>query len=171
MSMEAWVPLSKAEEDAAWEHFFADLHFPMGQHAGKEPAPSVTYSIAHAFNAGMDARVSLEDELDDKILITLKHCVPLDGRVYALDWQHMCYWFYPHRMAESGSWDAWKVPVLPDGDFYVFLAEDWSFCIFGDCINLTICIYGRCLLDTLAANLPALFTRVIRIDGQLVVHE
>jgi len=60
--------------------------------------------------------------------------------LYALDWQHPCYWLYPHASFDADDEDAWLVPVLPNGDYYIFLAEDFSFGSFGHPWEMTITI-------------------------------
>jgi len=164
--MNAWVPLSRDEQDAVWDRFFKEFQFPMGVESGREPTPSLTYSIAQAFDGDMDSRVALENDLNIKTLAALRRCGGPEQRLYALDWQHQCYWFYPYRPFEVGDWLAWQVPVLPDGEFYIFLPEDFNFCIYGDCIALTICIFGQKLLNAFAHNQPLLFTKAIRRDGE-----
>jgi len=162
-----WMPLTQREEDGVWERLFAELHFPMGSRAGKEQTPSLTYAIGYVFEEDITVRDALEDDLDQKTLAALRRCISQDQRLYALDWQHQSYWFYPHRFSDASSWAAWKVPVLPDGDFYVFLAEDFSFCLFGDCINFTICVFGQALLDAFAHDRPILLEHVVRVNGEL----
>ncbi len=167
----AWIPLTQDEEDVVWKRFFAELHFPMGSHPGKEPSPSITYAIGYAFEGDMTTRDVLEDDLNQKTLAALRRCVRQGMRVYALDWQHQSYWFYPHLLLEASNWGAWKVPVLPDGDFYIFLAEDFSFCLFGDCINLTLCVFGQALLDAFTqeclSRRPILLEHIVRVNGEL----
>jgi hypothetical protein len=47
--------------------------------------------------------------------------------IYALDWQHMCYYFNPrmlrvNNMLDDGSSDT-KISFIPDGDYYIFLTN------------------------------------------------
>jgi len=47
-----------------------------------------------------------------------------------LDWQHPPYWFWLHAWDDAVDlldWDQWKAPVLPAGDYGIFLAEDDEF--------------------------------------------
>ncbi len=163
--MYAWQELSPAEENGVWDRFQASFGFAPrvgGQATIREPTPSLTWSIAHVFG---DQRDWLEDDLHIRVLDAFRRCLPRDGKLYALDWQHPCYWLWPHRVVDASRWDAWKVPVLPDGDYYVFLAEDFCFGLFGHPWEQTLCAFGRPLLDALSVNRPTLLTTPLRRNG------
>jgi len=63
-------------------------------------------------------------------------------RLHFLDWQHACYWFEPHA-AEADS----TVPVLPDGDYYIFLSTDLTFGTFGHPWQQSLTVFGSALLE------------------------
>jgi hypothetical protein len=167
----AWEILTEAEMDTAWDRFYAEFNFRPSVHPQdwpgiKEPTPSTTYSISSFYRAMSNPRV-LENDLNVKTLEALQKCVEPERRLYALDWQHNCYWLYPHRTFDAHRSGAWKVPVLPNGDYYIFLAEDFSFGLFGHPWEQTICVFGQVLLDALAQDMPLLFAKPIRKDGKL----
>src|SRR5690242_16999481 len=119
----AWEELSRAEEDTVWDRFYRRFQWRREYERGKgaairEPIPSVTWSIAHAYSEQRDL---LEINLNVKVHRALRRCTKPDQKVFALDWQHPCYWFWPRRFAEPANLESWKVPVLPDGDYYIFL--------------------------------------------------
>src|SRR5205814_487330 len=70
-------------------------------------------------------------DLNYQMLRALQSCTAPGERVYALDWQHPCFWFDPRGGVASGEPKEWAVPVLPDGDHYVFLAKDLRFGTIG----------------------------------------
>jgi len=162
----AWQPLSRAEEEGAWARFQATFDFPWGIHPGREPTPSITYAIGHAFERDLPSRSALEDDLNRKTRTAFQRCLRPGEKMYALDWQHPCFWFDPHASFDADDRRAWAVPVLPDGDFYVFLPDDCRFCLYGDCINHTLAVYGYALIEAFAPDQPTLFSRVVRIDGE-----
>lgn len=166
----AWEILTEAEVGTAWDRFYAEFNFRPSVHPQdwpgiKEPTPSTTYSISSVYRAMSKYRV-LENDLDVKALGALQKCVAQEKRLYALDWQHPCYWLYPHRFLDAHSPQAWKVPVLPNGDYYIFLAEDFSFGLFGHPWEQTICVFGQVLLNALAQDMPLLFAKPVRRDGK-----
>jgi len=164
----AWENLTDAEMDIAWDRFYPEFNFRPSVHPQdwpgiKEPAPSTTYSISSVY--GKDYYV-LEKDLNAKTLKAFQKCIEQEKRLYALDWQHPCYWLYAHHFVDSQRPKAWMVPVLPNGDYYIFLAEDFSFGLFGHPWEQTICVFGTVLLSALAQDMPLLFTKHIRRDGK-----
>ena len=55
-----------------------------------------------------------------------------------------------------------RVPVLPNGDYYLYLAPDLSFGTFGHPWEQTICVFGAPLLAATESNRPRLLTRAVR---------
>src|SRR5262249_38612630 len=102
---------------------------------------------------------ALEADLTVKVFRALRACTRPGERVFGLDWNHPCYLFDPHHPGAAAGPDPWPVPVLPNGDHYVFLAPDLRFGIDASCVEQTICVFGRPLLDALMADPPLLFDR------------
>ena len=156
--MNAWIELAEDEYDKVWDRFYSEFQFRPSVHADqwpgiREPSPSITYSIAD--------RTTFVDDLDTQALAVFRSVVAPDARMYVLDWQHTCFWFYPHR---SGS-EQFERSVFPDGDYHIFLAEDFSFGFFGHPWEETVCVFGERLLQAMEQHRPHLFTSVLRRDG------
>ena len=170
--MDVWEALTEAEENEVWRRFRDQFAFRPSTSRRewpgiREPRPSVTYSISGVY--GDEGRyVALEADLNAKVLAAFRRCVPPEGRLYALDWQHQGYWFYPHAPNEAANDNAWSVPVLPNGDYYIFLAEDFSFGLFGHPWEQTLCMFGQRLLDAVGAAKPVLFNVVLRQNRQSI---
>lgn len=164
--MQAWRELPETEESQVWDRFDRRFDFdPRRRPAIMEPAPSTTYAIGRIYSPDQSRRHSLEVDLNLKTLDALRQCTGRQERLYALDWQHPCYSLYPHCPFAAEDVDAWKVPVLPDGDYYIFLAEDFRFGLIGHPWEQTICVFGQELLDAFALALPLIFDTVIRKNG------
>jgi hypothetical protein len=168
--LETWeeFPNPSAAYTAGWDFVYERLQFRPSTYSEQwpgilEPSPSVTYDIHHIYGHGDLIAIQLENDLNQNTLAALRSCTQPHQRLYALDWQHPCYWFYPHR--EFDHLDQWRVPVLPNGDYYIFLAEDFSFGIFGHPWEQTMCIFGQSLLNAFSQHTPALFSHRIRVDG------
>ncbi len=77
-----------------------------------------------------------------------------DGFVYALEWQKPGYRFIPSVASPPGRIDSWLVPVIPDGDYYLFVASDLRFGWLSHPWEQSVCVYG----ELVAALSPALAT-------------
>ena len=154
--MSAWAALSAVEEDATWNQFCSRFAFrasvrPEEWPGIREPAPFVTWAIPDPWSE------AATEDLHERALSAFRIAVPPGERMLALDWQHPCWWLSPHA-----SVDHWEVPVLPNGDYFVFLSRDLEWGWFGHPWEQTICVFGAPQLAALAHNLPAIFSRVLR---------
>ena len=174
----AWEELSDSRDDEAraWSFLYDQLHFHPSVYAEhwpgiSEPRPSITYSMGHMYEVGPDRAAELERDLHLNALTAFQACLATEQRMYALDWQHLCYWFYPYRPFNAVNPDAWSVRVWPDGDYFIFLADDFRFGLFGHPWEQTICIFGQPLLDAFRQYHPKLLSDVIRVNGQSIGKE
>jgi hypothetical protein len=151
-----WRAMSRGQEDAAWNEYQERIE-PQGQVA--TPAHSMTWDIAHVYLLGEDHLERLEEDLTLKALKALQGCTPPGEELLALNWNHPCYFLDPHAGLAGACPSSWAVPVLPNGDFYHFLARDYRFGILGNCVAMTMCVFGQELLDAFAADLPLAFNR------------
>ena len=76
--------------------------------------------------------------------------------VYALDWQHECFYFDPRKlnaqdMLDDGS-SATKISFIPDGDYYIFITKDFENVWFGHPWERTITIIGDKLITSIKEN-------------------
>jgi hypothetical protein len=150
------------EYGPVWDRFYERFRFrpgidPATWPAILEPVPSVTWSLDPLLGDHGD-----HGDLDDPVLTALAGCTPPDGSLFALDWQHDSYRVWPHRAGDDG----WPLSVYPNGDYYVFLAEDLSFGTFGHPWELSLCVFGAPLLDRVAEPLDRILPRVLRRDGR-----
>lgn len=131
-----------------------------------EPTPSITFNIRRAWREhqrNSELYADLIDDLNSKTLDAFRRCASSNEKLYVLDWQHQCYWLYPHRAITS---KRWGISVLPDGDYHIFLGKEFRFGILGQPWEKTICVFGRRLLNAFEGHLPLLFDRVVRKNGQ-----
>ena len=164
--MAAWYELKQEEEDKVWDRFYTQFSFrpsvnPAYWPGIKEPQPSITYSISSIYGAGEEHYQRLDKDLRTKTLTALRLCIAPDEFLYVLDWQHACYRFYPHP-SYAGKPIKWLVPVLPNGDYYIFLRQDFTFGLFGHPWEQTICVFGEPFLNVLEKDKPLLFSNIIR---------
>lgn len=173
LNMSAWKELAEQEEDAAWAAFCQRFKFRQGVQPSDwpgilEPVQSVTYDIGHAFAEGPVAYRRITNDLGAKLIDALRRCVSPGATIFALDWQHPCYSFEPHGDFKFEGEGDWPVHPLPNGDYYIFVARDMEFGVFGHPWEGTMCLFGQRLIDAFAANPPELFSRKIRAGGHAV---
>lgn len=141
--MSVWTKLSEDEYATVWDRFYADFKFKPNYHertipAIVEPRPFVTFDLSSKLSE--DTRCDIGKLLLDSFL-----AITAEGdEMYSLDWQHKCYRFEPHNVINLG-----PIGWYPDGDYYIFLAEDFSFGTFGHPWQKSLCVFGMPLLQQL----------------------
>lgn len=128
-----------------------------------EPAPSITFDLtAPADVAG--AWESRFDAVNAEALRCFVDEFAEDPTFVVLDWQHTGYRL--DAAVHAAAPDAeWRIPVYPNGDYYIFLRDDLSEGTFGHPWEQTLCVFGERLLGTLGRTL-ATWLPVKRIDGK-----
>jgi hypothetical protein len=138
--------LSREEYDQVWDRFYDSFKFKPS--INEFPAittdrPQLKFNIANCFSPGYPL-----DKLEE-FAISLFHNISRPGdRLFALDWQHECYDFDPRKEMDRDEFGDWIVPVLPNGDYYIFLAKDFNNVWFGHPWEQTITLIG----DEMVAN-------------------
>jgi len=120
--MEAWRELNDLDYRTIWDRFDHMLQFRPSTSSDdwpgiKEPSPSVTYSVGHLYEN--TERDKLESDLEETALAAFMSLVAPDHWVWALDWQHPCYHFFPHAARP----DAFVIPAFPNGDYSIFYKQ------------------------------------------------
>ena len=166
--MRAWEVLDEATYTRVWDRFEAAFAFrpsvePAEWPGVREPTPSVTYAIGHIYGEPEARATALEADLEAALLAAFRALSPASGSdafVYALDWQHPAYRFHVHSSQAAA--EEWRVPALPNGDYYIFLAPDFRWGVFGHPWEQTMCVFGAELLAALAHRAPRLFGQPVR---------
>lgn len=160
---EVWRILEEDESGKVWDKVYNNFKF----------SPSVKKSITpFKFKTPVDIydiSTSLiwqdNKEINEKIRLALIVCMIDDDYMYALDWQHTSFRYNPRIIDnfkypvfikyeipiknEHVNWDGYNVwfpTFYPNGDYYFFIAKDftWGYLthpwlerayIFGDCLK------------------------------------
>jgi hypothetical protein len=148
----AWSDLSEIEYREIWDRVYASFDFnPTTDDAQwpsfREPAGSTTWDLSSAFaNAATEVEfLASERNVAACLLKALVAAKAADGDVYALDWHHPGYRFDPSLARPPERIDSWLVPVLPNGDYYLFLAHDLRFGWLSHPWECSVCVYGDLL--------------------------
>jgi hypothetical protein len=164
--------LEGREYERVWKGFRSQFEFRPGMAsctwpAIKEPADSVTWSLAALDD---DLGYVKLDAMVDVVNDGLWACTAPGETLLILDWQHDCFRISPHAMtAEDGP--RWPASVMPDGDYNIHLAEDFSYGTFGHPWEYTICVMGASLLERVASHLDDILVWRAREGGQPAVGD
>ncbi|MFB6780507.1 DUF2716 domain-containing protein [Streptomyces sp. NPDC056352] len=71
----------------------------------------------------------------------------------------------PPRVLEESYREGWPLSPYPDGDYYIFLADDLRFGTFGHPWEYSLCVFGAELLDAISEDVHQVLQRVLRRDG------
>ncbi|MEU7903391.1 DUF2716 domain-containing protein [Actinoplanes sp. NPDC049118] len=171
MAPSAVETLEEPEYGRLWDRFRRQFAFRPGMTratwpAIKEPVASVTWSLGALDD---DAGYQRLDAMVAAVNAGLWACTPPDGTLLVLDWHHVCYRIRPHRITAEHS-PAWSASMMPDGDYNIHLAEDFSFGTFGHPWEYTICVMGKPLIAEVADALDRTLLRRVRESGTPVVR-
>jgi hypothetical protein len=157
-----WVKLSCEEAERAWRLIDNSIGFPK---IIVERTPLVVYDFSFLYLGNELEFEKAETDLTLKTLRALRKCTRHTENIYALIWNSSGYDFNPHQCIEKADSDTWAVPVLPDGDFYCFVAHDLRFGLLGLADKKKIVVFGQNLLDAFKEKPPDIFCKG---DGHLL---
>lgn len=157
--MSAWTILNEKEYNHVWNKF--EIFFNFSPSVNKEnwpvflePAPFITYDISQYYDKGLQSKIIID--FYNKMRKSFQGSTRKGDKLYALDWQHRSYIFDPFSSFDYKNEENWLVPIIPDGDYYIFLAEDFSFGVLGQPWEHTICVFGEKLISVITKNKPTL---------------
>lgn len=139
-------------------------------------APSYEYR-GHSFNVHLPFQISVDysvyaiddmtDEQIDLINDTMRQIfidiTKAGQKIYALDWHHSAFLYDPRNISEqksliihdegynNGEYLADFPSFYPDGDYYFFIAEDFSFGYLGHTWRQEIWVFGADLMSEIEA--------------------
>lgn len=164
----AYRELTHDERDV-WDRFYATFEFrPSMQRfpAIIEPTPSVTWNLARLDD---DPGYALLDRMTETVHAGLSELVG-PGSILCLDWQHPCYRVWPSLIGPDNldppGQPGWPLSPYPDGDYFIYLAEDFQFGTFGHPWESSICVFGAQLLNLIEDDLHEILATVMRRDGR-----
>ena len=141
----AWKELDNNSYNEVWDKFNKELDFnPYGSHdkAIHTEYPILKYNIKRLFNPEFDI-----SKMENYALELFQAITEPGEKMYALDWQHPAYEFDPRGEMERDEFGEWKVPIFPNGDYYIFLTQDFQNVWFGHPWEPSITLIGKKLID------------------------
>lgn len=160
--MKNWIELSELEYEKVWNKIDDDLKFKPSIsrfrfRPFKVPSPFITYDISDYYGEINDLEVY--DDLEEKTLLVFQDITTEDEWIYALDWQHQCYWINPYLEFEKNEFDEWKIPIFPNGDYYFYINKNFEWGILGHPWKQTITIFGKDLINSFEKHQPRMFQK------------
>jgi hypothetical protein len=87
-------------------------------------------------------RGALFDAINAEALRCFLTEFPGDPLFVVLEWQHPGYIFDAEAHANAAEDAEWRVPVYPNGDYYIFGRDGFNEGTFGHPWERTLCVYG-----------------------------
>ncbi|NIL91695.1 hypothetical protein RhoFasSB10_04044 [Rhodococcus fascians] len=167
-----WTELDRSVTSEHWSRFDNKFGFrpgttPDSWPAIAEPAPSMTFDLdadTVRTMASWSARVDAVNAEALRCFVTEFADAPT---FVVLDWQHPGYSFDAQAHADAAENAEWRVPVYPDGDYYIFTRDGFTEGTFGHPWERTLCVFGPRMVATLGRTL-ATWLPTIRVDGRRV---
>lgn len=158
--MKYWEELNTIEYKSAWDFVYGKLSFKSKEKSKliALPTPCVCFDISNFYDDGFQEE--LYDDLHEFVIRQFQ-VISKGEKVYALNWQHDCYFFYPKLSVDRDEFDEWLVPVFPNGDYIFFLTSDFTNGIFADGINLKISFWGKEIVDAIEMDKPKMLIKNI----------
>ena len=159
------VELDGVEQREIWGRWYAEFDFRPSTHVFpgiREPAPSATWSLDTLTD---DPGYLKLDRFTATVRRAVVTCTPAGESVLVLDWHHTCYRVRPGLLAGDER-PGWPLSPYPDGDYYIYLAEDFSCGSFGHPWEHTICLFGAAMLAQADHAVSGVLGRPVRRDGR-----
>lgn len=128
------VILDKELHDQLWDRMFGEYHFSPLWNPDKSP-----FSFPHPYRLYRLGEHCWTQEQESRVNGIFEALVPEDGFLYALDYNHDCFTYNPreriplyyHYHDDERDCNVYFPSYWPDGDYYFFIAADWSFGMLG----------------------------------------
>ena len=166
---EAFEQLQSEEHDRVWDLVYSELRFrastrPEAWPGFVEPEGSVAWSVAPLFDDFATRFIEAEISLAGHLAAAIDLLLGEDTYAIGLDWQHPGYRFFPRLSAPPTRQNSWPIPVLPDGDYFLYVAADLRFGWLTHPWEQSVCCYGG-LTEEMGKHLEALGLPIIRESG------
>lgn len=159
---EVWELLSDDEYNFVWDRVYTELRFCPSVKRTNPPFvlnyPFVIYDISKLPLDNDDYYTTMEKTIRDIFI----ECLGNDDYMYALDWQHSGFRYNPRIMSPKpdsfikderycgGGYNAYFPDFYPDGDYYFFIAKDFSWGYLGHPWFQKVWVFGKSLIKSLA---------------------
>lgn len=164
--------LSKSESVDVWERVYKEFNFKPAMNKGVVPFQfNIPYDVYDISKMSLEQLDSMEKVINEIFI----ECTNEGDKLFALDWQHSNFIFDPRDPNEQkssfvkderylgGGYNAYFPSYYPDGDYYFFIAYDFSYGYLGHPWHQKVWIFGDKLMKA--------FERSSAIIGFIKVSE
>lgn len=172
--MKEWEVLSDDEDRFVWQSIREQFKFnPFNQRDGTSPflifpKPYQVYDM-HLFVSYLkDESTTIDDEyyntFNKHITDIFINCMGNEEYIYALDWHHTSFKFNPislekmPRFLQMEEFNVYFPDFYPDGDYYFFIANDFSWGYFTHPWTQELWIFGEELIAEIEKVPPIYLT-------------
>jgi hypothetical protein len=164
-----WTPIPDAENEELWANFAYRFSFSMNlsgsqRPAIEEPTPFVTWSVSgmrDLYATDSEQFRSIEWRSRERMLQALVGLKDSFYHMIVLDLNHTGYYFDPNRVIHRGV-NKWPVPFIPIHNYSLFTDKTFSFGLFGNPWEGSICVFGTALVERFIRNPPPCVGDLIR---------
>lgn len=110
-----WIELTDTEYRKAWDLFENKFSFFPSTKA--DDWPSITVLEEKFITFSLTVTWDAKSDYEERCRHVFKSLIYRDEYIFALDWQHECFWFNPHL--PNGERE-WTIPFYPNGDYCIF---------------------------------------------------
>lgn len=155
-----WMELSEDEVSAVAERYESSF---WQEDKLVLPLPCVTWRLVEPLNSRVEDLEVLEADLCTKTLHAFKMATAPGARLFALDWQHDCFTLDPHRIVDKPFRDYWAIPILSDGEDYIYLDESFDFGLVS-LRDLTFSVFGESIVALFLNDPPKILESAVKLD-------
>lgn len=149
------------EEKLIWDNVYSELGFhPSCAYRGHSMNVKLPFELKenHAVYAVDEMTDTQIDDMQNHMNFVFASILPEGKYMYALDWQHSAFIFDPKKPDEltslwvedkgchGGGYYAYFPSFYPDGDYYFFIEQDFSFGFLGHPWRREVWIFGDALV-------------------------
>ena len=173
--MKEWEVISEEEYDCVWNNVMESFKFKPRYNSTnnaipflKLPEPFHIYEM-HLFTSHLkDKSIIINDDyynvFNEHITNIFIKCMANEDFLYALDWQHTCFRYNPKssekmpHMLETDDYNIYFPNFYPDGDYYFFIAKDFSWGYFTHPWKQQLWVFGKDMVEEIKKVPPIYLT-------------
>lgn len=164
--MESHRLLSEKERKEIWDFFYDRFLFSPSIHSLNWPSiasDKISFKIDIKNLFGDTYNEVVWDDFEAKAINAFQLISP-DDYIYALDWQHDCYFVSPAKFddfkkdleAKNNNY----ISFIPNGDYYIFITKDLKNIWFGHPWEKTVTLFGDKFIKEFIESNPLFLKKV-----------
>lgn len=161
-----WGILDRERSVAIMEAFYDNFQFqqiPSSPRAIVEPTPSAAWIYQHAGCINYNSVHAVELSCNESICAVFR-LLQISGEIVAVTFEKSVHTIMVEELIHLTDFD-WSVSVVPIYEFGLLAASDFSWGIFANPAERSVCVFGEPLVQAITASPLPCMTRLIRINN------